>query len=209
MPVDKELDRLGAADVEHMRGKGGNLGGVLGQEAPESVAAHPLGAPVGVPVGGPVAVQICAFAAAFPTDLTVLSPIAKLRLGECESVWVDDGDDVKVVVVERVGDIWVLVVEGQESMSNVLGYHSGDPFSGVRCAVQDYGWINPWARLAPEVDALDVALLKGLAGGEDSRLAAVKVMEPVEVQFMGLDGVVALVPVLVFVGDCSGQGSAK
>lgn len=69
--------------------------------------------------------------------------------------------------------------------------------------MEDYGWIDPWPWLSPEVDALDVALLKGLAGREDGGLAAMKVMEPMEVQFMGLDGVVALEPVLVFVGDCA------
>ena len=63
--------------------------------------------------------------------LTVLAPQAVVCLRVNEAVWVDDRQEVEVVVVDEGGHVLVLAVAGDELVGEVFDCHGGDPFTSV------------------------------------------------------------------------------
>ena len=113
----------------------------------------------------PVPVDVATDAARRGGGLPVLSPKTVAVLGEVEPVWVDNWEDVEVVLVLEGGGCGISGC--QELVCGVLVDHGGNPLSCVHGAVPDYSLLRALASATPDVDALDVASLKRLACGDD------------------------------------------
>jgi hypothetical protein len=112
---------------------------------------------VGVPFVRPVSVEVDAPAGRIGSwrwGLAVLAPEAVVGLGVYEAVWVDEGDEVEVVVVDERGDEFVFAVAGDELVCEVFDCHGRYPFACVGGAVPEDCLVLAFAVLAPEVKAL-------------------------------------------------------
>lgn len=173
MPIDEELETLGlgelvceASHTFHFRFGSWVLAAV-------SLRARVVGRAfgVGVPLMRPVAVKVYTPAwvrlvRTWKRWLAVLAPQTILSLGVYESVWVDEGDEIEVVVVEKGSYEVVLSVPINQLVGEVFDGHSRDPFSSMSGAMPEDSLVLPLPVLAPEVYALLIAALERLARDE-------------------------------------------
>lgn len=85
--------------------------------------------------------------------MAVLAPEAIVGLGVYESVWVDEGYEVEVVVIDERGNEFVFAVAGDELVCEVFDRHGRNPFTCVGGAVPQDCLVLAFAVLAPEMKA--------------------------------------------------------
>lgn len=176
MPVNEELDALALLKTAEPFGNGlvfhrGASGG-----ATVSIVARVVGGARAIPLVGPVAVEIGAGAAAARVGDSVLAPQAISGLGVDEAIGVDNGEDVKVVLVQ----VGVAVrVASEDIVQDVLVDHGGNPFAGVRGAVEDDGGLA-LAALSVDVQTGDGVALGRAARGDNLRVGRVLGLEILE-----------------------------
>jgi hypothetical protein len=106
-----------------------------------------------LPLVRPVAVDVSADAAVSADGLAVLAPETISCLGVDESVWVDNGHDIEVELVDDSLDVGIRGVLSEQLPGEVLCGHGGDPFTCVDGTVDKHCRLRSLTTRSPDVDA--------------------------------------------------------
>ena len=172
--IEIQPDTAGITELVDLSDNTAVLRGVTRRSALVSLGARvSRGAVCKFPFIRPVPVDVCADAGVAGDDGAVLAPEAVGGLRVDEAVWVDDGGDVEVELVDERLDGGVRGVLGQELPGKVLGGHGCDPFARVDVAVDDDCWLGAAASASPDLDTGQGAALDGGSGCDDGGVACV------------------------------------
>lgn len=154
VPVDEQLDPVASGEAVGVSLQGDHFGGVAGGLALVGLGAVVSGgAARELPVERPVAVDVSTDASAAGSDLTVLAPKAVVCLSVGKTIRVDNGQNVKVVLVKQSLDSGIiLLVAINELVGEVFDNHGGDPLASVDGAVPVDGRLGAFATATPQVN---------------------------------------------------------
>jgi len=130
-----------------------------------------------LPLVRPVAIDVSANAAVSADGLAVLAPETIRCLGVDKTIWVDNGHDVEIKLVDNSLDVGIRSVLGEQLPGEVLCCHGGDPFACVDGTVDEHCRLRSLAPRSPDVDASNDASLNRGAGGDDLRVASEAALE--------------------------------
>ena len=116
----------------------------------------------------PVSVDISSIARApARRRLAILAPHTVRGLRVDESVGVDDGENVEIVLVHVGFDLGRVGIVGEQLVGHVFDRHARNPFTRVYIAMPDNGRSLAAPAPSKNVDARDRATLDGCAGRDE------------------------------------------
>lgn len=146
--------------------------------------------PIAVEIDSPACVRLVC---ARKRRLTILAPQAILRLSVDETIRVDKGDEIEVVVIKEGAYQLVFTIPIDQLVSQVLDSHGRNPLASVRRTVPKDGLIFAFAILAPEVNSFLWATFKRFARDEYLR-ARKSIGEIVQILKVIVKRVIPIVP---------------